>query len=467
MYPPLAHDRAHFEAVLGRAQAMAAEFLRGLPERAAAHHDAVPTPPAPLPREGAGALAALARFERAYLPGINGSAGPRYWGFVTGGSTPAAVAGDWLVSAFDQNATGEGGSSARALESETIAMLRTLFGLSSAHTGMFVTGATMANMTGLALAREWAAREHGRSAAADGLYGLTPPRVLAGAAHSSTYKALAMLGMGRAHLHALPLLPGREAVDVAALRAALETAQADGVPVIVAASAGTVNTVDFDDLAAIAALKAAFGFWLHVDAAFGGFAACSPRYRARIDGLDAADSITIDAHKWLNVPYDAAMQFTRHRALQTAVFRNSAAYLGAVEDDDPGSVHLTPENSRRWRALPAWMTLVAYGEEGVRAVVEACCDCAADLGARIEASPHFDLLAPVRMNVVCFAPRAAADHAAVQRYLDAVRETGEVFVTPTVYAGRPGVRAAFSNWQTAPADVARAWAALEQAAAPV
>lgn len=188
------------------------------------------------------------------------------------------------------------------------------------------------------------------------------------------------------------------------------------------------------------------------------------RYAHLLDGWHDADSIAVDAHKWLNVPYDSAVQFTRHAALQGQVFQNTgAAYLGTPNLED--ALHLTPENSRRLRALPAWLTLTAYGAEGYRAMIEASCRCAAQLAGRVRASTAFRLLAPVRMNVVAFTLAGPpASHAEILALLDRLRDGGVTYLTPTTLWGEEGVRAAFSNWRTTAADVERAWAALVHAA---
>ncbi|PKW11682.1 Glutamate or tyrosine decarboxylase [Streptomyces sp. 1222.5] len=460
MHPALAGDLSRLPELLQDARDFAARELTGLAERPVAAAGRAPGR-APLPAEGAGAEAALTRFAERWAPGFSGSAGPRYLGFVTGGATPASVAGDWLTSALDQNLSGAGGSWAAELERETVAWLRELFGLCEAHGGAFVTGATMSNTVGLAIAREWLGERLGVDVSRQGAAALGPVDVLSGSPHSSITKAMSVLGIGRDRLRLVPLLPGgREAVDVTALEAAL--AGRDGRPAIVVANAGTVNTVDFDDLRAIAALKERYGFWLHVDAAFGAFAALSPEHAALVDGLDAADSVCVDLHKWLNVPYDAAVQFTRRPDLQVAVFHNASPYLGPPTGE-PDFLHLTPENSRRLRALPAWFSLVAYGRAGHREIVERNVTLARRLGAGIDALPGLRLLAPVRLNVVCFTLAGDPSQERVDALARAVAASGEAYVTPTVYGGVPGLRAAFSNWRTTRADTDRVLEALAAA----
>lgn len=409
-----------------------------------------------LPEEGEGALGTLRHFEAKYAPLITNSAGPRYFGFVTGGSTPASVAADWLVSAYDQNAFGSNDSIAPQIEHQTIHYFKQLFGLHIDYSGSFVTGATMSNFVGLALARQWAGEQQGIDFSNQGL-GSVPFKVLSGTPHASIIKCLSMLGIGRDALHSVNTLTDREAVDLHELEKFL--ADQTG-PVIVVANAGTVNTGDFDDLMALGNLKSKYNFWLHTDAAFGGFAACSEKFRHLMAGINYSDSITIDAHKWLNVPYEAAMQFTRHRSLQLKVFQNSAAYLGDAEKC-PDFFHYTPENSRRWRALPSWFTLRAYGKKGYREIVERNCALATFLGEKIRGSGSFSLLSPVWLNVACFTvnnPGATPD--IIKGFLDALRDDGKVFLTPTRYKGVPAIRAAVSNWQTQPRDIEIAFEAI-------
>jgi glutamate/tyrosine decarboxylase-like PLP-dependent enzyme len=458
MHRNLEEDSLQLKSLLQKTLDVSIDYLDSIDERPAAA-DFVRNDPLNLPADGIGAEAALDLFKKRYGDEMPASSGARFWGFVTGGTTPAALLGDWLVSAYDLNLSNAVNSVAPNIEFEAISLLRKLFDLPAEFHGTFVTGATMSNFAGLAMGREWVADHYGASISRDGLRAIPPIPVLSAEAHSSIFKALSMLGIGRNSLKNIAKLGGnREAVDVNALELSLR--ELNGTPAIVVANAGTVNTVDFDDFRALAALKEKHRFWLHVDAAFGGFAACSPKYRKLLTGWEAADSITIDAHKWLNVPYDAAMIFTRHRRLQSEVFQNSGAYLGAMAEP-PDFFHLSPENSRRMRALPAWFTVLAYGREGYREIVERNCETAHLLGEKIENSTKFRLLASVRMNVVCFTLNSDEPKAEIIReFLSRLRSDGRVFLTPTVYDGTPGIRAAFSNWRTTEKDVEIAWQAM-------
>jgi len=450
----LQYDHQHFNDILEAAHAAASAFLGSLSTRPAGHtlqslsHDV-------LREDGIGAQGALTAFREKYEDLLAASPGPRYLGFVTGGSTPAAVAGDWLVSAYDQNVGSDGDSIATTVERETLGLLRALFGLPESFEGAFVTGATQANFVALATARQWAAERQGIDVAEQGLWNVPPIPVLGGSPHASIVKALAMLGMGRQVMEYIPSLPGRMAVDLQALDRQL--AALGGMPAIVVASAGDVNTGDFDDIAAMADLCKTYGAWLHVDGAFGLFAACDPARAHLLHGLDLADSITTDGHKWLNVPYDSGFVFTRHLALHQQVFKVTAAYLGDTSDLS----HRTPEDSRRFRALPAWMTLMAYGKNGYRELVTRCCTLAQQLGQGIEQSSHFELLAPVRLNIVCFALRGANAEQRNQ-FLARLKEDGRVLLTPTLFAGKPAIRAAFSNWSTSEEDIPVILEALEE-----
>ena len=454
-------DRQEIKEILDSVVNMAMQFYDNLDSHPAAVNPQ-PLFQESLPLEGLGTMKVMEHFLSTYSKSLSGSVGPRFLGFVTGGATPASVAGDWLVSIYDQNVTSVEDSVAGQLELETIGMLRELFALPKEFSGTFVSGATMANLVGLAQARQWIAHQQGVDISQEGLYRLPKIKIASGSPHSSIYKSLAILGMGRQNVTLIPCIENREAINIEKLRGFLE--EQEGVPCIVVANAGTVNTVDYDDLQALGELKKEFSFWLHVDAAFGGFAACSTNYSHFVNGMDKADSITIDAHKWLNVPYDSAMQFTRHKSLQVEVFQNNAAYLGNSMNQ-PEFVHLTPENSRRFRALPAWFTLKAYGRLGYQKIVDTNIELAQLLTRKIQLSDRFELLAPTRLNVVCFTlslKDKKISYEEVQRFLDTLKEDGRVFMTPTMYQGRPGIRAAFSNWRTSAQDIEIIWDALNK-----
>ena len=462
----MGHDQLHtdntqLDAILDAARCLTLDHLSRLPEVATGLEPPA-VPAAGLPIEGGGALAALADFQVRLQGLLVASPGPRYFGYVTGGVTPAALLGDWLTAAFDQNAqspTGPGDVSA-LVEVETVTLLRQLLDLPATFHGGFVTGATMSTFTCLGVARQWAGARLGVDVAREGVP--TGLRILAATPHSSAIKALAMLGLGSARLTRLPTLPEREAMGVEALAESHE-------PTIVIASGGTVNTVDFDDLRRLAELKQRYPFWLHIDAAFGALAACSPQHAHLLDGWHEADSITVDGHKWLNVPYDSGIFFVRqeHAQLQMQTFQNSSApYLG-----DPAKsfsyLNFVPENSRRLRALATWFTLMAYGRTGYRQIVETNIRQAQTLGQQIEASTHYSLAAPVRLNVVCFTLRRSLPADQHQQRITTLAQIlnrrSKVFMTPTVYQGKPCLRAALVNWRTTAEDVEMAVRELEEA----
>ncbi|MBC7904767.1 MAG: aspartate aminotransferase family protein [Gemmatimonadaceae bacterium] len=385
---------------------------------------------------------------------MTASPGPRYYGFVVGGATPAALIGDWLTSLYDQNtltATGPGDISGN-IEIATINLMLQLFGLPSDFHGGFVSGATMSNFTCLATARQWAGKKQGIDIAREGLK-QSSITIISATPHSSAVKCLSMLGIGSTQFIQIPLLKGRESADINAMKEILSKTKG---PVILISSGGTVNTVDFDDMQSISELKKQYDFWWHVDAAFGGFASCSPKYNHLLSGWENADSISIDCHKWMNVPYDSAVFFTKkiHETIQRAVFQHSnAPYLGNPEEKF-GYLNFLPESSRRFRALPAWFALHAYGADGFRQIVENNITQARSLGEKLERSGEFILAAPVLLNVVCFSVKDKQQDAAyMKEFVAALTVRGKVFMTPTVYNGMYSIRAAFVNWRTTEKDV--------------
>jgi glutamate/tyrosine decarboxylase-like PLP-dependent enzyme len=446
----LKNDLAALPEILEEVKKLSIDFLSRL--------DNVPTSvkglkivSSTLPDSGYGAKNALEIFSEHYSNLMVSAAGPRYWGYVVGGVTPAALAGDWLTSTFDQNTQSLKGSGdvSAMLEIETIRLMLQLFDLPESFNGGFVTGATMSNFTSLAVGRQWAGNKSGRDIARAGMSGEI--FVMAATPHSSVIKSLSMLGFGSSNLVKIKTLDGREAVDVTDLESKL--IEHSGRSVIVTCNAGTVNTVDFDNLAEIVRLKEKYNFWLHVDAAFGGFAACSPKHKYLLSGWELADSITIDCHKWMNVPYDSAIFLIAkiHEKLQIETFQNSnAPYLGDPSENF-SYLNFLPENSRRFRALPAWFSLIAYGKNGYQWIVENSISCARSLAGYIESSSQFELAAPVRLNVVCFTLKNEPGRN--QEFLNMLNERGKVFMTPSSLNGKTCIRAAFVNFRTSEKDI--------------
>jgi glutamate/tyrosine decarboxylase-like PLP-dependent enzyme len=449
----LEKDLKNIRNLLAKVKKQGIDYLQTLDKIPTSHQNIRIEKQGSLTKKGLGATKTLALFNETFKPLMVASGGPRYWGFVTGGATPAAIAGDWLSTIYDQNTQaikGQGDISAN-VEIETIHLLLELLNLPKDFTGGFVTGATMSNFTSLAVARQWVGKEQGFDIAKQGVQGHI--KVLTATPHSSAVKSLAMLGLGSQNFIKIKTLEGnREALDIAHLK---EVIKGIKQPFILISSAGTVNTVDFDDFKAINNLKKQHQFWWHIDAAFGAFAACSPKFAPLLRGWESADSITIDCHKWLNVPYDSAFYLIKaaHKYAQVETFQNSnAPYLGDPLENF-SYLNLLPENSRRMRALPTWFSLVAYGKEGYRDIVENSVAMAQKFGNFVENSEKFELLAPVRLNTVCFTLKGIENQDKVLPFLQTLNDTGKVFMTPTVYQNRKGIRAAFVNWLTSEKDV--------------
>src|SRR3954468_19434682 len=382
-------------------------------------------------------------------PGIVASAGPRYFGFVTGGALPAALAADWMASAWDQNAHMWIGSPAASVVEEVVEdWVLSLLGLPEDASVGLVTGAQMANVTCLAVARDSVLKRAGWDAASQGLIGAPPLTVIAGReAHATIFSALRMIGLGRDAAHLVDV-DSQGAIDPDALARELEHAG----PAIVCTQAGNVNSGAFDPLEPIEYLCEQSGAWLDVDGAFGLWAAASPDLRHLVRGLERADSWGTDAHKWLNVPYDGGLAIVKDRAAHRHAMSLSAAYLVAGEQRD--NYDYTPEASRRARGFALYAALRSLGRKGVAELVERHC-----AQARRFASILSDGGAEILNDVVLNQVLVAAPPSAAAR----IQADGTCWVGGTVWHGREAIRISVSNWSTTDADVERSAAAILRA----
>ncbi|MDR6846709.1 pyridoxal-dependent decarboxylase [Flavobacterium granuli] len=453
MNATLQQDLKDIESILEKVKHQGINFLNVIDDVPTSTQNTITTD-RNLNDSGLGAMSALEEFNQRLAPLMVSQAGPRYWGFVTGGATPASIVGDWLTTIYDPNAQAtkaQGGVSA-LIEIETINLLLQLLDLPKSFLGGFVTGATMSNFTSLAVARQWFGKQLGQDFAKNGV--TASLNILTATPHSSSVKCLAMLGIGSQNFTKIKTVEGnREAIDISDLEENIK--KLNGQPFILISSAGTVNSADFDDFNAITKLKEKYNFWWHIDAAFGGFAACSPKYKHLVNGWGNADSITIDCHKWLNVPYESAFYLVKeqHKNLQVETFQNSnAPYLGDPLENF-SYLNFLPENSRRLKALPVWFSLLAYGKQGFQDIVENSVEMALQLDAFITNDESFELLAPTRLNNVCFTLAGDHNQEKVNLFLTHLNDTGKVFMTPTVYQNRKGIRASFVNWRTNENDI--------------
>jgi glutamate/tyrosine decarboxylase-like PLP-dependent enzyme len=412
---------------------------------------------APLPETGPGAAAALARLRELIERAGANTNGPRCFHFVIGGTTPAALGADLLATIHDTlTYTWVTSPLGVTMELQALAWLRELLALPRAWSGVMVTGASMANFVALAAARQWWGERLDVDVSARGLSGLPPMPVLSsGYVHASTRKVLALLGCGRESV----TVCSRETwgrLDLELLRRELE--RLAGRPAVVVVNAGEVNSGDFDPCAEAIALARRHDCWVHVDGAFGLFARVSPRTAHLVEGVEGADSVTVDGHKWLNVPYDSGFAFVRAHDLLVKAFRYAADYLPSPDDPRPTLGAIGPESSRRARGLAVWATLAAYGREGVRRLVEHDLDLAQHLAARVRATPELELMAEVQLNVVAFRYNpgglAEAELDALNARLGAaVLDDGRFLVGTSKLGARTIFRPVFSNWRTRASDV--------------
>jgi glutamate/tyrosine decarboxylase-like PLP-dependent enzyme len=433
--------------LLHRTADLAADFLDSLDDRPvfprATPHELRERLDVPLPDQPQDPALVIEQLAAACDGGLVAMPGGRYFGFVIGGAVPAALAADWLTSAWDQNAGLYAcGPSASVVEQVTRAWLCELLGLPADASVGFVTGTQMAHVTGLAAARFEVLRQAGWDVGRDGLAGAPKVRVLVGAQrHVTVDRALRLLGLG-----APTVVPAdsQGALDADALRAAID---ADRQPTIVCAQVGEVNTGAIDPLPEIADAASSAGAWLHVDGAFGLWAAASPRLRALVDGVERADTWTTDAHKWLNVPYDSGLVFCSHPEAHRAAMAVTASYL--IQDEGARTVRnqmdWVPEFSRRARGFAVYAALRSLGRSGVAELVERCCACARRFAEGLADIPGAELLNDVVLNQVLFRFESDGRTDAVLRR---VQDDGAVWMSGTLWNGRKAIRLSVSNWQT-------------------
>jgi glutamate/tyrosine decarboxylase-like PLP-dependent enzyme len=402
----------------------------------------------PLPEEPLDPAQVVDELTESAEPGVVALGSGRYFGFVIGGGLPAALAADWLTSAWDQNAgLYVGGPSASVVEQVTRDWLLELLGLPGEASIGFVTGTQVAHVTGLAAARWHVLDDAGWDVGRDGLAGGPQVRVIVGEKrHVTVDRALRLLGLGAPETVAADD-QGRMRAD--ALADALEGAAG---PTIVCAQAGEVNTGAFDPLPEIAAACKDARAWLHVDGAFGIWAAASPRFRHLVAGIELADSWTTDAHKWLNVPYDSGIVFCAHPESHRNAMAVTASYL--IMDEGTRRVRdeldWVPEFSRRARGFAVYAALRSLGRRGLCELVERCCGAAARFAERIAELEGVEVLNEVVLNQVlfCFESDERTDEV-----LKRVQQSGRVWMSGTTWDGRKAIRISVSNWQTGDEEI--------------
>lgn len=452
--------REEIADVISQLQSALADAINGMDERPALTQGAdaaLESLKEPLPQTGCGAKQSIERLLELNAKAAANTGGPKCFHFIIGGSTPAALAADLLATAYETvTYTWVVSPVGVQMEIQALDWLKELFGLPSSMAGIMVTGATMANFVGLASARQWWGEQLGVDVSENGIAGMPQMPVLtSGFVHASTLKVLALQGIGRNNVQQFCRDDfGR--LDINAMEMALE--DLNGQPAVVIVNAGEVNAGEFDPVNDMISLARKHNCWIHVDGAFGLFARVSPRVAHFVEGVERADSITVDGHKWLNVPFDSGYSFVRDHGLMSRAFRYSADYLPAQDNPRPTLGAIGPESSRRARSFAVWATLKAYGRDGHRRIVEHCLDIAQHFADQVRGDAQLELMADVRLNIVAFRFNPGG---LSEQELDVMnQQLGEVvladgrFMAGTSKIGpRTIFRPAFSNWRTRKKDV--------------
>lgn len=402
----------------------------------------------PLPENPTDPQVVLELLDQWGTPAAVASAGGRYFGFVTGSSLPAAVAANWLAGAWDQNGGLVACSPVAArLEEVALRWLVELFAFPAGTAGSFATGATMANFTALAAARHAVLKRAGWDVEADGLFGAPPITVIVGEeAHSTLFRSLGLLGLGRSRVLRVPVDDqGRMLAE------ALPTLNG---PAIICTQAGNVNSGAFDPIGDIAEAAHSAGAWVHVDGAFGLWAAAAPQHAYLTHGMNQADSWATDAHKWLNVPYDSGLAFVRSAEDLRGALSLSAPYLIQGEQREPSQ--FTPELSRRARGIEVWAALRSLGRAGLAELIERNCQQARQFAAGL-GKAGYSILNDVVLNQVVV---SFGDATVNQRMIAAIAADGTCWCSSTIWKGHSAIRISVSSWATTDEDIERSLAAV-------
>lgn len=397
----------------------------------------------PMPDAPCDAREVLARLDRIVSPATMAMAGPRFFGFVIGGALPVTLAANWLAGAWDQNSALQAATpGTAALEEVAQRWLLDLFGLPRTCAAGFVTGATVANFTALAAARNVVLKRAGWAVEADGLFAAPPIQVIVGEeCHPTLLKSLGLLGLGRSRVVRVPV--DRQGRMRPAALPSFTT------PAILCVQAGNVNTGAFDPFHDLCHKAREAGAWLHVDGAFGLWAKAVPALAQLTEGLEMADSWATDAHKWLNVPYDSGIAFVRDAEALRAAMAITAEYLPAGESRNPSDY--TPELSRRARGVEIWAALAALGRQGLIQMIERNCRQARRFAERRSAA-GYEILNEVVLNQVLV---KFGDAATTRRVIEAIQEDGTCWAGITVWQGHTAMRISVCSWATSDGDVER------------